>query len=97
MGTAFISGSCVNWCQSKESQLVEPKGLSQTSQSCVVPALRKLDSVASWLLNGVAAVFFSSLERCSCVYIDTKDDSDYSNHHLPLILNDGFKCEQIDD
>ncbi|KAK9097133.1 hypothetical protein Sjap_022630 [Stephania japonica] len=48
----------------------------------------KLDSVAMWFLNGVATVFFASLERCSCMHIATEDDGDEAND-MPLISNDG--------
>jgi len=33
-----------------------------------------LDRVAGWVGGGIAAVFFASLERCSCVNVRTHDD-----------------------
>ncbi|XWS33462.1 hypothetical protein CRYUN_Cryun22dG0085100 [Craigia yunnanensis] len=43
---------------------------------CVPPACRKLEGVAAWVMNGVAAAFFTSLVRCYCIHIDTEDDAD---------------------
>ncbi|EEF28804.1 conserved hypothetical protein [Ricinus communis] len=86
MVTAFVSRSCI--CNCQRSSVVERKELPMPPSSCVIPACRKLDGVASWLLNGVAAVFFSSLERCYCMYIDTVDDSDdFSRTALISIKN----------
>lgn len=90
MDSAFISRSCTNLCSCKGSQ-VEAKVQSPTSHSCV-PACKKLDGVATWLINGVATVFFTSLERCSCIIIDTKDGPDDSIY-LPLIFYDGCSKE----
>ncbi|KAF9668437.1 hypothetical protein SADUNF_Sadunf14G0003500 [Salix dunnii] len=81
MDTAFISRSCTSWCFCKGgSHVVEPKVQPPRSPSSRVPACRMLDGVATWLINGVAAIFFTSLERCSCFYIDTKDDSEDYSH-----------------
>ncbi|GMH17988.1 hypothetical protein Nepgr_019829 [Nepenthes gracilis] len=52
------------------------------------PACGKLDGVATWFINGVAAAFFASLERCSCIRVTTIEDADDANE-LPLIYNDG--------
>ncbi|CAI0464456.1 unnamed protein product [Linum tenue] len=41
-----------------------------------------------WLVNGVAAAFFASLDTCSCIRIATVDDAEDGND-APLILNDG--------
>ncbi|WCJ31494.1 hypothetical protein M5689_012985 [Euphorbia peplus] len=85
MGTDLASRSC--WNSSRGRTVEENKEMPANSggQRCV-PACRKLDGVATWILNGVVAVFFSSLERCSCIYLDTKDDYEDSNY-LPLIPN----------
>ncbi|TYH11971.1 hypothetical protein ES288_A06G028600v1 [Gossypium darwinii] len=48
----------------------------------------KLDGVIMWFVNGVATVFFASLERCSCVRITTADDGEEAND-VPLIHGDG--------
>ncbi|CAL1395750.1 unnamed protein product [Linum trigynum] len=41
-----------------------------------------------WLVNGVAAAFFASLDTCSCIRIATVDDAEDGND-APLILDDG--------
>ncbi|CAL1361357.1 unnamed protein product [Linum trigynum] len=48
----------------------------------------KLDGVAMWLVNGVAAAFFASLDSCSCIRIATVDDDAEDANDAPLILND---------
>ncbi|KAJ4844198.1 hypothetical protein Tsubulata_000875 [Turnera subulata] len=58
--------------------------LLRATATCVT-ACKKLDGVATWLINGIATVFFTSLERCSSIYINTKDDSDDATH-LPFML-----------
>ncbi|XWS45114.1 hypothetical protein CRYUN_Cryun15aG0109000 [Craigia yunnanensis] len=71
--------SFTNWCYCKEYLVINPTvepGIQIPTKPCVPPACRKLDGMASWLMNGVAAAFFMSLERCSCIHMDTKDDAD---------------------
>ncbi|BFG35756.1 hypothetical protein CerSpe_220300 [Prunus speciosa] len=52
--------------------------------SCGVPPVRKkLDGLAAWLFHYVAEAFFASLQRCSCIHIDTKDDLD-DIFYIPL-------------
>lgn len=51
----------------------------------ITSCIKRIDGVAARLVNGVATAFFASLERCSCMYLDTKDDSDHDD--LPLIKN----------
>ncbi|CAI0393465.1 unnamed protein product [Linum tenue] len=41
-----------------------------------------------WLVNGVAAAFFASLDSCSCIRIATVDDDAEDANDAPLILND---------
>ncbi|KAI4321081.1 hypothetical protein MLD38_034502 [Melastoma candidum] len=48
----------------------------------------RIDGVATWAINGIAAAFFASLERCSCIRIATVEGADDGND-LPLILNQG--------
>ncbi|CAN1182531.1 hypothetical protein LINPERPRIM_LOCUS40887 [Linum perenne] len=38
-----------------------------------------------WLVNGLVAAFFPSLDRCSCIKIATVDEG---NGDAPLIMND---------
>ncbi|KAL3713923.1 hypothetical protein ACJRO7_006288 [Eucalyptus globulus] len=50
----------------------------------------KLNGVASWVGTSVAAAFFASLERCSCINLSTsEDDADDPTeaHDLPLMLS----------
>ncbi|GLT46830.1 hypothetical protein SLA2020_205600 [Shorea laevis] len=61
-----------------------------STPSCA-PACRKLDGIAAWVLNGVAAAFFMSLDRCSCIHIGTMDDpDDVENDHQQLICKHGY-------
>lgn len=63
------------WCQ--KNSVVTPRDepeKSITDYGKVVS--KKVDGVAMRLISGIAAAFFISLERCSCVYIDTKHDSE---------------------
>ncbi|KAK9163632.1 hypothetical protein Syun_004534 [Stephania yunnanensis] len=73
-----------------KSTAAEPRmGSATTYTAGAAPAsCAKLDSVAMWFINGVATVFFASLERCSCMHIATEDDGDEAND-MPLISNDG--------
>ncbi|XWS41741.1 hypothetical protein CRYUN_Cryun17cG0109100 [Craigia yunnanensis] len=78
------AGCCTNWCYCKGNQVIpaiKPGIQIPTSHTSCVPAYRKLDGVATCLMNGVAAAFFMSLERCYCIRIDTKDD-DADDIHL---------------
>ncbi|GMH13647.1 hypothetical protein Nepgr_015488 [Nepenthes gracilis] len=59
-----------------------------TSSHSTPQACGKLDGVAMWLFNGVAAAFFASLERCYCIRVSTVEDEDDANE-LPLVYNDG--------
>uniref|UniRef100_A0A2K1XNK2 Uncharacterized protein n=1 Tax=Populus trichocarpa TaxID=3694 RepID=A0A2K1XNK2_POPTR len=93
MDNTSISRSCTNWCFCEGGRhVVEPKVQPPAIPNSRVPACRMLDGVAAWLINGVATIFFTSLERCSCIYIDTKDDSEDSSH-LPLIHYEGYGNE----
>ncbi|KAM3294944.1 hypothetical protein ACQJBY_037672 [Aegilops geniculata] len=50
---------------------------------------RPLDRVAGWVGGGIAAAFFASLERCSCVNVRTHDDLDDDEQRdsvAPLML-----------
>ncbi|CAL4918351.1 unnamed protein product [Urochloa decumbens] len=52
-----------------------------------------LDRVAGWVGGGIAAVFFASLERCSCVNVRTQDDDllddEQRDSEAPLMFDDG--------
>ncbi|KAL6637147.1 hypothetical protein ACP70R_024719 [Stipagrostis hirtigluma subsp. patula] len=51
-----------------------------------------LDRVAGWVGGGIAAVFFASLERCSCVNVRTQDDDlvddEQRDSEAPLMFHD---------
>uniref|UniRef100_A0A0E0D4G3 Uncharacterized protein n=1 Tax=Oryza meridionalis TaxID=40149 RepID=A0A0E0D4G3_9ORYZ len=51
---------------------------------------RPLDRVAGWVGGGIAAAFFASLERCSCVNVRTHDelDDETTDSEVPLIMFD---------
>ncbi|PSS36011.1 Hordoindoline-B1 like [Actinidia chinensis var. chinensis] len=67
--------SCINPCYCKDS-LIKPPATSS------VPVCKKSQGVATRLISGVTTAFFTSLERCYCLHINTKDDCDDST--LPL-------------
>lgn len=97
----FRQRSCTNWCYCKgDSSAIKPGPVrNATSQdSCVLvsTSCRKVDGVVAWLMNGVAAAFFMSLERCSCIHIDTKDDADDGDDiEIELLGPDFTKDEQL--
>nr|GMC67056.1 hypothetical protein DM860_012995 [Ipomoea batatas] len=49
----------------------------------------KLDGLARWFGSSVASAFFASLERCSCVNLNTydSDEDDEEAKDAPLMLN----------
>ncbi|KAK0576462.1 hypothetical protein LWI29_017924 [Acer saccharum] len=58
------------------------------SSSSSPPGCGKLDGgMATWFINGVASAFFASMERCSCIHIETTEDDGEENDE-PLIHND---------
>ncbi|CAL5372696.1 unnamed protein product [Camellia sinensis] len=97
METARTCFSCSNPCHCRES-LVEPtvhKPPLATTTSCVSAwGCKKGHGVASKLIHGVTDAFFMSLKLCSCVYVDTKGDSEDSGS-LPLMIyvNDDKPCK----
>ncbi|KAK1323644.1 hypothetical protein QJS10_CPA02g00081 [Acorus calamus] len=51
-----------------------------------------LDKVAMWIGNGVAAAFFASLERCSCINVTTAEEAEEEGEEsksTPLIRGGG--------
>ncbi|CAN6281924.1 unnamed protein product [Urochloa humidicola] len=67
-----------------------PSSGSQGYGGCGWPPL---DRVAGWVGSGIAAVFFASLERCSCVNVRTHDDDllddEQRDSEAPLMFDDG--------
>ncbi|GFQ03308.1 hypothetical protein PHJA_002474600 [Phtheirospermum japonicum] len=76
------------YCRDRQSERPDSAVKPPPTTSCAaVP--RKFDWVATRLLSGVMAAFFTSLERCSCINIATKDDVvDDDGGTLPLIPGD---------
>ena len=66
-----------------------PPSSGSQGHGCVWP----LDRVAGWVGGGIAAVFFASLERCSCVNVRTHDDDllddEQRDSEAPLMFDDG--------
>ncbi|KAK3231197.1 hypothetical protein Dsin_003078 [Dipteronia sinensis] len=61
----------------------------RSSSSSPPPGCGKLDGgMAMWFINGVTSAFFTSMERCSCIRIETTED-DGEENDVPLIHNDG--------
>ncbi|CAK9143679.1 unnamed protein product [Ilex paraguariensis] len=84
MSNTCKSVCCVNVFSPKEG-LVEHEPMVQTKPLIsVLPVSKKVDGVTTKLINGVTAAFFMSMERCSCIRIGTKHDSD-DGDSLPLI------------
>ncbi|KAK9284452.1 hypothetical protein L1049_023625 [Liquidambar formosana] len=67
---------------------IKPRVQTPSTNNCVF-VCRKLDGMAMWLINGVAAAFFTSLKQMHCIRIDTKDDVADDTDSVPLICNDG--------
>ncbi|KAI3931932.1 hypothetical protein MKW98_012342 [Papaver atlanticum] len=90
-----INSSSTNSCTSFHDfrgGSVEPSVPSSSVRgSSSTTGCNKIDGVAMWFINRVVAAFFGSLERCSCINIDTKeeDDNGIDANDLPLIYNDG--------
>lgn len=88
--------NCINpgYCEEKssaaESRVQKPPGTTHSA-----PGSKKGHGVATKLLNGVKATFFSSLELCNCSYIGTKDDSD-NLEFRSLIREDGVVMKEVD-
>ncbi|KAI6695068.1 hypothetical protein NL676_022778 [Syzygium grande] len=57
--------------------------------TCTPACKKKLDGVAWWVVNGIATAFFTSLERCACIHIGTKDEPEDPSL-LPLIGDRGM-------
>ncbi|KAM1048333.1 hypothetical protein ACFX13_028148 [Malus domestica] len=96
MDSTANSKSC-NLCYFKACQDPnvedDPKTLttSTNTSSCCIPVYKKLDGLAGWLLNNMAAAFFASLQHFSCIHIDTKDDPADDYIYLPL---NGNGCQE---
>ncbi|KAL9397047.1 hypothetical protein Peur_011300 [Populus x canadensis] len=57
------------------------------NNNCNFMSCEKLDRVASWVGVNVASAFFASLERCSCINLNTTDlEDDEEARDRPLML-----------
>ncbi|KAF3657097.1 hypothetical protein P3S67_011934 [Capsicum chacoense] len=72
---------------SLRSNSIEPRTRSSTVSS--TSGCGKFDGMAMWLINGVSAAFFASLQGCSCIRIATHEDEGEDANDLPLMYNDG--------
>ncbi|WMV16990.1 hypothetical protein MTR67_010375 [Solanum verrucosum] len=87
MKKAPTCGVDLLWCQ--KSSMVTPREEPEKSiKRCGTVVSKRVDGVATRLISGVAAAFFVSLERCSCVYIDTKHDSDDVGESCTLMITE---------
>lgn len=84
------TGESCNNLRYRKLSLVEPRVHAPTTCG---HACRKIDGVAAWLLQSIATAFFTSLELCSCVYVDTKGDPDESDNYSQLVCTDGLQKE----
>ncbi|KAJ9188165.1 hypothetical protein P3X46_003554 [Hevea brasiliensis] len=59
------------------------------NNNCSFISCDKLDRVANWVGSNVASAFFASLERCSCINLNTTDldDDDEEAKDRPLMLS----------
>ncbi|KAF3794916.1 hypothetical protein EJ110_NYTH04595 [Nymphaea thermarum] len=55
---------------------------------------KRIDRAALWLRSGLAAAFFASLERCSCVAVATNDDDDSAAKGASEICRSGRQTRQ---
>ncbi|KAH7520330.1 hypothetical protein FEM48_Zijuj08G0132600 [Ziziphus jujuba var. spinosa] len=54
--------------------------VESTCATPVVSGCKTLEGWVGWIFHNVAVAFFSSMERFSCINIDTKDDIDDFNY-----------------
>ncbi|KAL6526997.1 hypothetical protein OROGR_016087 [Orobanche gracilis] len=67
----------------KEKEMATMENATETASY-----YEKIDGLARWLGTSVAAAFFASLERCSCVNVETDGEDEEEAHDRPLILTD---------
>ncbi|CAK7348693.1 unnamed protein product [Dovyalis caffra] len=60
---------------------------NSNNNNCNFMSCEKLDRVANWVGTNVASAFFASLERCSCINLNTTDlEDDGEAKDRPLML-----------
>ncbi|KAJ4825830.1 hypothetical protein Tsubulata_029103 [Turnera subulata] len=68
------------------------------ANNCNFMSCEKLDRVASWVGTNVASAFFASLERCSCINLNTTDfEDDEDANSRPLITPKSSSSHEIPD
>ncbi|CAN6463561.1 unnamed protein product [Victoria cruziana] len=55
---------------------------------------KRIDRAALWLRSGLAAAFFASLERCSCVTVATDDDDDCAANGARGVYRSGLQTRR---
>ncbi|KAI4321483.1 hypothetical protein MLD38_034855 [Melastoma candidum] len=70
---ATTSSGCPSFFNPKSSSSLSPAG--QRTRKAPAGSGR-MDGAAMWVINGLAAAFFTSMERCSCIRIATVGDAD---------------------
>lgn len=73
-------------CHCKDPSAEPDSAAARPSSNTSCTALTR---VATWLLSGVSAAFFASLEQCSCVRVATKE-VDTDGGGSPLVCNIGL-------
>ncbi|KAJ6675199.1 PROTEIN putative-RELATED [Salix viminalis] len=60
---------------------------TNSNSNCNFMSCEKLNRVADWVGTNVAAAFFASLERCSCINLNTADleDDEEAKDRPPMI------------
>ncbi|EXC12622.1 hypothetical protein L484_013000 [Morus notabilis] len=81
---------CTNSCYCKgnrvedELDALRPMRTTSTAAASHAPVAssgcKMLDGMLRWLFHSVADAFFASLQRCSCIKIETRDDNDIDNY-----------------
>ncbi|KAK4781034.1 hypothetical protein SAY87_017140 [Trapa incisa] len=88
------STRCPYFCYSCKENAPKQEALNQVDGA---PSCRHLDGVALRIIHGAAVAFFRSLERCSCIILQTNDDLDEPGHYLPLVWATRGEEDEDDD
>ncbi|KAE9615355.1 hypothetical protein Lalb_Chr04g0254361 [Lupinus albus] len=73
---------------------------NKNKNKCTLISCDKLDRVANWVSTNVATAFFASLERFSCINLNTNDNDDDDNssddyYTLMLSTTTDHSCNPI--
>ncbi|KAJ8765610.1 hypothetical protein K2173_014732 [Erythroxylum novogranatense] len=89
----LTSRRCTSWCCHAPNPVKSVK--DRRAGLCDAPPCKMLDGAATWMVNGVASVFFTSLRRCACVSVETKDDTE--NSCLSPLVPHGGQAKSEDE